>query len=76
MLISVVSLPFVNDINGIIKYMSFTNRLDDTKLYWVIISNINSRNTKYFWNVTMTKVFFKMANFGNYMAILEYLCWL
>ena len=36
---------FMNDINDI-NYMSVTNHYGDIKLYWVIISNINSNDTK------------------------------
>ena len=32
MLISIVSPPFMNDINSIINYMLFTNQLGDAKL--------------------------------------------
>ena len=32
MLMSIVSRPFMNDINIIINYMLFTNQLGDTKL--------------------------------------------
>ena len=44
MLTSIVSRPFMNDINSIIDHMLFTNQLGGTKL----ISIVNLNDTKFY----------------------------